>query len=268
MGTAFLYGNGGSGGGAGLNFKVVGNPQPVSASENTIWIDTDSKITSWIFSATEPEMPSEGMVWISTGTASTVAFNSLKKNGVMVYPLSSKQYISGAWVDKTAKSYQDGAWVDWAVFFYSAGNTFDDVTGGYFDNKVDTQYGTGSVTFEVDKITLLCDGAAQALVRTKNKVDLSGISTLYLRSHINVTSTYDNHGYLSFYATENAITEVGQDTGGGATIDKDYAPGINEETVVSLDVSGITDSKYIFVALKTSQRIVDAYCDVLEIKGE
>ena len=33
-------------GGAAFNFKVVGNPQPESASDNTIWIDTDAEAIS------------------------------------------------------------------------------------------------------------------------------------------------------------------------------------------------------------------------------
>ena len=46
--------NTGSGGGGGLNFKVVGNPKPTNPKENTLWIDTDVKFKRWVFSATEP----------------------------------------------------------------------------------------------------------------------------------------------------------------------------------------------------------------------
>ena len=99
-----------NGGGAPLNFKVLGNPKPDNPKENTVWIDTDNEITSWIFSATEPAAPSEGMVWIPTGTASVAGFNALKKNGIQVYPLLAKQYVNGDWVSKTAKIYQSGEW--------------------------------------------------------------------------------------------------------------------------------------------------------------
>jgi hypothetical protein len=44
----------GAGGGSSLNFKVIGNPKPETAKENTIWVDTDTPITSWDFSATQP----------------------------------------------------------------------------------------------------------------------------------------------------------------------------------------------------------------------
>ena len=110
----------GGSGGASLNFKVVGNPQPEAPGENTIWVDTDS-ITSWVISATAPENPEDGMVWISTGASSTVAFNALKKNNITVYPIFTQQYVSGAWVDKAAKSYQNGEWVDWITYLFKEG---------------------------------------------------------------------------------------------------------------------------------------------------
>lgn len=108
----------GGGGGAALNFKVVGNPQPANPKENTIWVNTDVKITGYRFAAEQPENMAEGEVWISTGAASQVAFNALKKNTVMVYPISAKQMVGGRLVDLTAKSYQDGAWRDWLRGIY------------------------------------------------------------------------------------------------------------------------------------------------------
>lgn len=103
------------GGGGGLNFKVVGGTsQPTNPRENTIWVNTSTTITDWVFSTTQPTS-APGRVWILTGTFSNAEFNALKKNGIYVYPISAKQYVSGAWVDKPAKSYQHSAWRDWYV---------------------------------------------------------------------------------------------------------------------------------------------------------
>lgn len=72
--------------------------------------------------ATEPNgIADEGMVWIKIGTESSVEFNALKKNGLQVYPISAKQYIDGAWVDKAAKSYQNGEWVEWIFYAFKDG---------------------------------------------------------------------------------------------------------------------------------------------------
>ncbi len=134
------------GGGASLNYEVIGGTSaPSNPSENTIWINTSTTITSHIFSATEPTNPSPGMVWITVGTSSTIAFSATEENPVMIYPLSAKQYVSGAWVDKTAKSYQNGAWVDWIAVLYDNGNELVSWTGAWTKNAGNL-YGTGSKT--------------------------------------------------------------------------------------------------------------------------
>lgn len=117
-------------GGVPLNFKVVGGTSaPSNPKENTIWINTDAEITSWIFSKTQPSPETEGMVWISTGTISAVGFNALKKNGIMVYPLTAKQYINGTWAAKTAMSYRGGQWVEWIAYLYNKGVEYVDENG-------------------------------------------------------------------------------------------------------------------------------------------
>lgn len=129
MAKGFKQGVGGSNP---LNFKVVGGTtQPETAKENTIWIDTDEKITGWVFSATAPSSAEPGTVWISTGTSSTVEFNALKKNDIQVYPLSAKQYISGAWVEKSAKSFINGAWQSWIHDLYTDGSEWETASIAY-----------------------------------------------------------------------------------------------------------------------------------------
>jgi len=103
---------GGGGGGGGLNFRVIGaTVRPTSAKENDIWVNTSTKIESWIFSSTEPESPTSGMVWFVTASDSAAAFNALKKNEIWVYPVSAAQYIDGAWVDKEAFKFDGAEWI-------------------------------------------------------------------------------------------------------------------------------------------------------------
>ena len=150
MGTCFLYGNGGSGG-ASLNFKVVGGTtEPVSPSENTIWVNTDIEITSWAFSIDAPDSPTAGMVWVKTGFGSSTPFNALKKNEVQVCPFSTQQYLNGAWADKTAMIYINGVW---SLFHplkeYVIQNGVIDMTAHpYTDNDPDRNYvATNNVTY-------------------------------------------------------------------------------------------------------------------------
>ena len=129
MGSVALEGFGS--GGATLNFKVVpGLTQPGTASENTIWLETDN-ITGWYFSATKPNSMENGEVWFPIGTESAVEFNALKKNGIMVYPQSAKKMVSGALVDLEAMIYQGGKWIAWTRYLYEKGNHHTDITGGW-----------------------------------------------------------------------------------------------------------------------------------------
>lgn len=172
--TVSLEGFGG--GGASLNFKVVGGLiQPAGPKENTIWVSTDQKITSSIFSAEAPAEPEEGIVWVTTGASSQVAFNALKKNTVMVYPISAKQYVSGAWVDVTAKSYHDGKWVDWIVYLYNSGDECISVTGGWTAYKGGS---SSSMTKNNDSITLKGSSDNSITAMTSQKIDLTNFNKI------------------------------------------------------------------------------------------
>lgn len=174
--------NTGGGGSGGLNFQVIGGTTaPSNPKENMIWVNTSTKITSYIFSATQPT-GSAGMVWISTGTSSPSEFNALKKNGIQVYPLSAKQYVSGAWVDVTAKSYQGGEWVEWITYLYNEGDECTDITGGWI-TRVISGTTTPSVTKKADRINITAYRAEntthnQAMVYTDDSIDISGAELL------------------------------------------------------------------------------------------
>lgn len=104
-------------GGVELNFTVVGGAtEPENPKENMVWINTDQEITGWAFSADEPENPAEGMVWIETAAFSSIEFDVLKENCVMVYPIAAQVYISGAWVKSGLKIFQIGAWKEGKFF--------------------------------------------------------------------------------------------------------------------------------------------------------
>jgi len=120
------------GGGAELNFRVVGGmAQPENPKENTIWVNTPTAISEYVFSAAQPSSPSSGMVWIFTGMSSAAEFNALKENGIQVYPISAKQYNGESWDVRVAKSYQGGKWVDWFLDLYKNGDEFERITGGW-----------------------------------------------------------------------------------------------------------------------------------------
>ena len=176
-------------GGAGLKLKVVGGTAaPASPKENTVWVSTDTEIRSYAFSATEPENPTEGMVWFTTGLSSSATMNVDKKNTVMLYPLSCKQYISGAWVTKTAKTYQGGAWKEWSLYFYNEGDKCEDVTGGWATvaKGLDAEYpdfaAAPSVSYNAGNVKISQQGNKAGLWYTKNKISLTGRKKLTVKT--------------------------------------------------------------------------------------
>lgn len=177
---------GGAGSSATLNFKVVGGTtKPVSPSENMIWVNTNAEVTGYTFSMTEPENPTEGIVWIATASSSVVSFSATKKNSIMVYPVSVKQYVDGTWVDKTATTYQDGAWVNWwAGELYSYGDECEYVTGGWITDEVSFITDVTAVEPRITKngnsvtIDIAQSGAYGGVYRTNNKISFQGKKSL------------------------------------------------------------------------------------------
>lgn len=164
----------GGGGGAALNFKVVpGLTQPGTASENTIWVKAE-KIGSWYFSFTQPEGLQEWDVWFPTGTKSNVAFNALKKNGIQVYPLSAKQYVSGAWADKTAMIYQNGEWVDWFTYIVKDGASLVAFNSDLRENILTT------LTKMSNYLKVVISDSRAGGPVTNDKIDITNVKTIYL----------------------------------------------------------------------------------------
>lgn len=266
MAKGFKHGAGG--GGASLNFKIVGNPQPAEAKENTIWVDTDD-ITSWEFSPTEPENPVPGMVWVSTGTSSTVAFNALKKNGITVYPISAKQYIDGAWVNKTAESYQGGAWVEWlpAGALYWRGNECVDATGGWTSKawklQSDVTTSASSQTFEIarnaDHLMFTKTGAYGAVMHTANPIDLTNVKAIHFKGEMSVAS---RNNWVAFHVWTK-ITGSYWATNSVATVQTTGSEAVREFT---LDVSELSGNHYIGFGIYSEVHYVKLEELVLEVE--
>jgi hypothetical protein len=121
MAKGFKHGVGGIKEESPLNFAVTAYPSevelntaiPEDTNINNIGVVTQNPITGWYFASEQPGNMAEGEIFFNVGTSCPVAFNALKENNITVYPLSARQFVSGALVDVTAKSYQGGAWVEW-----------------------------------------------------------------------------------------------------------------------------------------------------------
>lgn len=186
----------GTGGVNPINFRVIGGvTAPSSHRENIVWVNTDQKITSWFFSATEPTNPTEGMVWFVTSASSSSVFNALKKNGIQIYIIGAKQYISGAWETKEVKYSAGTGWVDVITYLYNRGDDCYSLTGGWEATNYKYQAGevaatpslsmgssTMDITFteSIPGSNMTGIGWRRGSVWTKNLIDFTKISTIYI----------------------------------------------------------------------------------------
>lgn len=240
--------NTGGGGSGGLNFQVIGGTTaPSNPKENMIWVNTSTKITSYIFSATKPT-GSAGMVWISTGTSSTVEFNALKKNGIQVYPISAKQYINGVWVNKTAMSYQGCKWVNWLKtenFLYYRGSFYN-------DQKITEQYNRGcTYTLENDKIHIYAgEYTGNAVYLYFNPISFSGKTKLIVRakSNGNFRTSGESEWMCGFAVSATTSTDpVWNDPHANR-----LTLTAGEKIDLTLDVSAINDTRYVVIRASCS----------------
>lgn len=230
------------GGGSDLNFKVIavasGTSLPTTAAENTIAVITTAPITSYVFSSTAPTSPTEGMVWFATGTASTVGFNAIKKNSLWVYPTGCQQYVSGAWVNKTAKTYRDGAWVDWDIVLYSSGKQYVPWTATPYE---------GSITWGASYVELLNTKTNFCDIQTNNTINFAGKSKLRIIAEQVATLGTQYSGFSA------AVTPT---SGAAATVTRsDLVTGVR--TPVEVDVSNLTSGVVLIRTVALSARVYE-----------
>lgn len=239
MGECILFGNGGSNL---LNFKVVANAtEPSNPKENTIWVNPPVAMTGWEMRYGEPT-GNEGLVWIRTGTTSAVPFNALKKNNVAVYPLFAYQYVSGAWVSIPAKIYSDGAWKEWVQYIYNVGKINTTLTGGlkayaYRPSSSGSSIGVPTVTLGDTYITLTEADDYAGMYSTESKANLTDVSAIKIDVSsltVGASGSYVRLGVVS--DRKDDYTPVAAKT-------------ISGKGTASLDVSELTGSYYVYIAL-------------------
>lgn len=242
--------NAGGSGGASLNFKIIAYTTETALlaatpAENTIGVVTGSKITSYVFAASEPAELVQGLVWVKTGTASSVAFNAAKKGTVMVYPSACYQYEGGTWVSKPAKIYKDGAWKDWAVYLYNAGDPCADLTGGWVASALKKAAGGSAkaptITEGATTLTMVGNVQNGGTVHTANKIDLTAGNTLRFVGTLKPASN------TGFWATICVWSEFGSTYQDNLAAYYDATDEVSGE--VSIDISSLSGEYYVGFAL-------------------
>lgn len=256
-----LHGFGGSG--SDLNFEIVGGTtQPENPKENTIWVNTDVEISSWVFSVTEPEELTEGLVWIYIGTSSPVKFNALKSKTLQVYPVETKQYSDGKWNDVIAFTYQNDEWCEWIPdgALYYKGNEMSAKTGGWsaYAWVPNGAYTNNGFTFEKseDHMSLnarpsIGSGGRDWAISSNNKIDMSKYNTLCIDAE---------HSWKACKFGLSSVKPSSSTTVSWVTVQNLQQSRIE----TTLDVSTCNSSYYVVIWLYSDQAI-NQDCNVYKI---
>lgn len=194
-----------------LNFEIIGGTvEPFDTIENTIWVNTDTEITGYQFSATEPKEAFDGKVWIYIGSSSHASFDIV--DNVSIYPIYAKQYISGKWVDKAAKIYQGNGWVDWwNGYLYELGNEWTDITGGWIAEAVPIVSSVEGkeldITRNLSDMVISCSSGYSGIVRTKNSITFDTDGTLYLDATVSSDLSSEHDHWCDLYVWSGIGTE-------------------------------------------------------------
>ena len=173
-----------TGTGTSLNFKIVGSAsQPVSPTENTIWVETDTEVAGFQFSPNQPQTRANGSalvtgdVWIITSPSGDVSFNALKKDGIMVCADGCFQWDGAEWAYKNSWIYANGDWQS-----LKNALVYVDSEGVHFDEIGDMTLITyNSVTEKDNQLVISSAKGSDSDCPTafaENKVNLTGRSTI------------------------------------------------------------------------------------------
>lgn len=201
--------------GVALNFKVVdGTVAPSNPKENCLWVNTNTKINGWCFSATKPSRGESGMVWFATGRSSVAQFDALKKNSLMCYPMMAYQYISGSWVSKTCKIYQNGKWQElWDGTLFDKGNQYASITGGWvlygYKRNNSTEFEGDSSSINGNSITLGGSSYTEFFCGTKNAIDLTQYEFIEINV-LNEGTSYSSTGRVYVANPSDPQTPIAQ----------------------------------------------------------
>lgn len=187
--------------GAELNYTLQAfatyDDLPEVVEENTIGVNTSTPITSHVFSAEEPNEPSQGMVWFRTGLTSETEFAPYKDIAITVSPIWCCQYENGAWADKGAGIYLDNEWKIFRKFLFNNGDACKWLTGGWTATSSGSFYEdyVQTPSDAVDTLSLKTKSSEQyGVLTTVNSIDFSNVNQVRIKGAI---SLYGSNVYCA-----------------------------------------------------------------------
>lgn len=255
------------GGGAGLNFSVICSMQePQNPSENTIWVQTDTTITNVSFA--------DSVADIEEG-ALTFFYKSVDKTQVLSGNAVFKMYddvLNGKscqiWGELLKANYSDGTqtkFVDAFIRKETEWVRFSTSRYSFYNNGVyDVEFNKGfNYTDFTDHVTIGKTNGGNGILVTKLPINIANITTLY------VTYAASNAGTATKFGLSNQNTVASADVTRFdiAGVALTATGGSSTKRTVSLDVSSLTGTGYVKIAVSNSG-YGNGVISIFEIWGE
>lgn len=180
-----------------------------------------------------------GTVWVKTGTSETASFNALKKNSIMVYPISAVQRINGYWEEKPVKISRSGKWngfIDWDAYLYR----YDHPNNPSWIGLANTTVSINSEGILVAQSTTMSSHCAFGMAEAIDVTNVSAIRILYSSETNNGNNRFGVTTYRLITGDVNQYsTYVSAPTTGAFSTFKE----------VMLDVSALSGLVYLSGAL-------------------
>lgn len=138
--------------------------------------------------------------------------------------------------------------LSYTTYYYNKGDQCTSVTGGWSAGTVSGNYVAGTPSIGTDRITCSSYGATEVTTAvTKNKVDLTNVSTLHITSPSGSSAMYGYYGYFGVSTSRNGLVERAAQV--------KIPSGSNVS--VTLDVSSLTGSYYLMLRMYAGESGAD-----------
>ena len=226
-------------GGGGLSLTVVGGTtQPSSPTENTIWVNTSTEITSWCVQFDEPASPSTGDVWIVQRSTANNYINVSDTSPVYLGIGAARQWNGSSWDDLEGAVYANGVWTDLQLFIYYVPD---------YNSKYSWQ-SYGAYTVSNSEIGLRITSAGSNGIYATELIDLTDVDSVVFDMALSNAGAVNNW-YVSVSETTGSFANA-------YTNAEVKSPNWNSGEIArqkyTLDVSGLAGFYYINIGGRRS----------------
>lgn len=220
------------GGGGGGELTIVGGTsRPSNVKDNAVWVNTDADITNYHLSASEPENPAEGTLWVALTDESNAEMAVPIGDDWMTICISrASLYTNGDWQNLDSQMYVNGEWRSPELLLYER---------GFFYNEDVIPILSNGALFNTDHINLQYQSGTNVRgIYTQTAPPPSGYSKVHMIVRVDIADSA-NHTTQVQYG-QNALTASLPSvvSSGSGRVSYESATIPKTETEITINITG------------------------------